>query len=156
MSKERINPKKFKPFADRLVNQNDPIEKKVFTFARHIQQEMRYDTHSSTVDTFSTYSYWQTGDCQQQAKALLGLLQSHDINSTYREDENTGHATVIIPHPNGNIFVDYYLNNELGIRTPNLSWRIQKDNTVSVRKRKESTSIHPLDKLLQGIFNEQP
>ena len=157
MSMERIKSRKYKPFADRLVKQDDPIERKIAIFARHIQEEMRYDNHSGTVGAFDAYSYWKAGDCRQQAEALSGLLQSHGISSVYREDKDTLHATVIIPHPAGNVFVDYYLSNEMGIRTPNHSWRIQRDGTFSVRKRKGATDkIHPLDKLLQEIYNESP
>ena len=136
MSMERISPRKFKSFADRLVKPDDPVEKKIATFARHIQREMGYDTTNETASAFIAYSKHSAGTCQQQAKALLGLLQSHGIQSTYRVDKETRHATVIIPHPAGNIFIDYYLSNKMGIRTPNPSWRIQKGGKFPYAKEK--------------------
>ncbi|MCK4327016.1 MAG: transglutaminase domain-containing protein [Candidatus Diapherotrites archaeon] len=153
-----INHHEFKHFADEIVRPKAPLEQKLLSLAMHVQKKMRYDNKSIEVPLISAYGHWGVGDCFQQAGALVGLLRSQGITAELTENPKSGHASVGVPHESGNVTINYYKDNEIGIRTPELSWRRTKHGNVTVRKRGETKEIlsvessHPLDQLLKKFF----
>ncbi|MFC2174878.1 hypothetical protein ACFLQ2_03330 [archaeon] len=166
MPEERIggiNRHEFKHFADEIVHPTAPFEQKLLSLAIHIQEKMEYADKGVAPFLIDAYDDLGAGDPSQQAGALVGLLRSQGITAELTENPKSGHASVEVSHESGKVTIDYYKDNEIGIRTPDLSWRRSIYGKVTVKKRgekeeKEIRSVeaaHPLDQYLKEYFGRK-